>query len=313
LTLGEQDILLYRTGSATLPDDELSTFPVRVDLQAALAERPDAVIVSNPTSLHMDVAIPAAEAGCHLLIEKPISNSTQRVAELAEAAKRGGAKILVGFQFRFHPGLQRVAELLKEEAIGRPISTRASWGEYLPGWHPWEDYRQSYSARSELGGGVILTLCHPLDYLLWFFGQVDHLWAMAGKLGDLDLTVEDTAEIALRFHSGVLGSVHLDYNRRPAAHHLEIVGTDGVIQWDNADGAARVYRVADQQWEIFSPPVGFERNDMFLDQMSHFLAVARSESLPVCSLEDGIDVLELALKALASAQRGMMLPVNPHG
>jgi predicted dehydrogenase len=313
LALGERDILLFRTGRATLPDDELSSFPVEVDLRAALAHRPDVVIVSNPTSLHLDVAIPAAQAGCHLLIEKPISNSMQRMDELAEAAKRGGGKILVGFQFRFHPGLQRVAELLKEETIGRPLSARASWGEYLPDWHPWEDYRHSYSARPELGGGVILTLCHPLDYLLWFFGQVDSLWAMAEKIGDLDLSVEDTAEIALHFQSGVLGSVHLDYNRRPASHHLEIVGTQGVIQWDNADDAARVYRVSDQRWEVFAPPAGFERNDMFLAQMRHFLAVARAENQPVCSFEDGVSALQLALRALESAQQGKMLQIESRG
>jgi predicted dehydrogenase len=294
-----------------LPDDELSAFPVEFDLQAALAHRPQAVIIANPTSLHLDIAIPAAQAGCHLLIEKPISNSLQRVDELAQAVRQGGGQILVGFQFRFHPGLQRVAELLQEEAIGKPLSARASWGEYLPDWHPWEDYRQSYSARPDLGGGVILTLCHPLDYMLWLLGKVDSLSAMVGNTGDLDLAVEDTAEIALHFHNGALGSVHLDYNRRPASHHLEIVGTHGVIQWDNADGAVRVYRVSDQLWEVFPPPAGFERNDMFLDQMSHFLAVARAESQPVCSLQDGVRALELALLALESAQQGRTLQVEP--
>jgi predicted dehydrogenase len=312
LALGERDILLYRTGRATLPDDELSTFPVEFDLQSALAHRPDAVIISNPTSLHLDVAIPAADAGCHLLLEKPISNTMRRVPELKDAAQRGGGKILVGFQFRFHPGLQHVAELLKEQAIGRLVSARASWGEYLPGWHPWEDYRQSYSARPDLGGGVILTLCHPLDYMRWLLGEVDSLWAMAAKVGDLDLSVEDTAEIALRFQNGALGSIHLDYNRQPASHHLEIVGTHGVIQWDNADGAARVYRVSGQRWEVYAPPPGFERNDMFLAQMRHFLAVARAETQPLCSFEDGVKALELALRAVESAQQGKMLPIDPH-
>jgi predicted dehydrogenase len=294
-----------------LPDDELSAFPVEFDLQAALAHRPQAAIIANPTSLHLDIAIPAAQAGCHLLIEKPISNSLQRVDELVQAVRQGGGQILVGFQFRFHPGLQRVAELLQEEAIGKPLSARASWGEYLPDWHPWEDYRQSYSARPDLGGGVILTLCHPLDYMLWLLGKVDSLSAMVGNTGDLDLAVEDTAEIALHFHNGALGSVHLDYNRRPASHHLEIVGTHGVIQWDNADGAVRVYRISDQLWEVFPPPAGFERNDMFLDQMSHFLAVARAESQPMCSLQDGVRALELALLALESAQQGRTLQVEP--
>ena len=134
--LGEQDILLYRSGRSALPDDDLAGLPVETDLAAALAHKPDAVIVSNPTAFHLDVAIPAAEAGCHLLLEKPISHTWNRVDELRTAVKQGGGQVLVGFQFRFHPGLKKVAELLMDNAIGRPVSVRAHWGEYLHDWHP---------------------------------------------------------------------------------------------------------------------------------------------------------------------------------
>jgi predicted dehydrogenase len=311
LALGERDILLYRTRQSSLPEDELSSFPVEMDLQAALAQRPHAVVISNPTSLHLDVAVPAAAVGCHLLLEKPISHSMERVDDLGEAARRSGVKILVGYHFRFHPGLQQVKELLTQEAIGRPLTARAHWGEYLPGWHPWEDYRQSYSARPELGGGVILTLSHPLDYLHWLMGKVERLWAFGGKLGDLDLQVEDTAEIGLRFRSGALGSVHLNYNQRPASHHLEIIGTQGTIQWDYAEGSVRIYRVENQAWENIPPPAGFERNDMYLDLMRHFLSVIRGENQPACSLEDGVVALDLALKALESAEHGELVTLAP--
>ena len=79
LALGETDLLLYRTRQSTLPDDEFSTIPVETDLEAALAQNPQAVIISNPTALHLDVAIPSAQHGCHLLIEKPVSHTTARV------------------------------------------------------------------------------------------------------------------------------------------------------------------------------------------------------------------------------------------
>ena len=185
--------------------------------------------------MHLDVAIPAAQAGCHLFLEKPISHSLERLDELQAAVHRGGGQVLTGYQFRFHPGLRHARRLLAEGAIGRPLSVRAHWGEYLPGWHPWEDYRQGYSARADLGGGVVLTLSHPLDYLRWLFGEVSALWAFTGQLSDLELQVEDTAEIGLRFACGVLGSVHLDYNQHPPAHCLEIIGTQGAIRWDNAE------------------------------------------------------------------------------
>lgn len=215
--------------------------------------------------------------------------------------------VYVGYQFRFHPGLQRVRRLLVEGAIGRPLSVRAHWGEYLPGWHPWEDYRQGYSARADLGGGVIFTLCHPLDYLRWLFGEVAELWAFTGQISDLELQVEDTAEIGLRFSQGLLGSVHLDYNQRPPDHHLEIIGVQGTIQWDNADGAVRLYRASLGQWEAFPAPEGFERNHLFLAQMRHFLEVANGIAAPLCTLEDGIRGLQLALAAHTSQNQGIIV------
>jgi predicted dehydrogenase len=308
LALGERDIILHRTHRATLPDDELAGFPVETDLTKALAQRPDALIVTNPTALHLQVAIPAAEAGCHILMEKPISHSLEGVNRLEAALLRGGGQCLVGFQFRYHPGLRRVKSWVEEGIIGTPLSARAHWGEYLPGWHPWEDYTQGYAARPELGGGVVLTLSHPLDYLRWLSGEVSELWAFTGNQG-LGMAVEDTAEIGLRFETGCLGSLHLDYNQRPPSHTLDLTGARGRILWDNADGTARLYQAEGaKEWQIITPPEGFERNWLFMDELRHFLAVIRGEAQPLCTLEDGIQALRLSLGALDSA--GMGIRVN---
>ncbi len=123
IALGEKDIVLVRTRKATLPEEELSSFPQETDLQAALKKhKPYAIIVANPTALHLDVAIPAAEAGCTILLEKPISHSTERLDQLEAAVKKSGSKVLVGFQFRFHPGLLRAKQLIADGEIGRLIS-----------------------------------------------------------------------------------------------------------------------------------------------------------------------------------------------
>lgn len=307
LALGERELLLYRTRRSTLPDAELDGLPVETDLGRALDWRPDAVIVANPTALHLDVAIPAAQQGCHLFLEKPVSHSLERVDELRAAVAQGGGQVYVGFQFRFHPGLLAVRAALERGKIGRALSAHAHWGEYLPGWHPWEDYRSSYSARPDLGGGVVLTLCHPLDYLRFLMGEVTGLWAFSGKQGDLELGVDDNAEIGLRFASGATGSVHLDYNQRPPHHHLEIVGTAGTVRWDNVDGVAHVYSAEHETWERFAPPAGFERNDLFTAQMRHFIAVVRGAQAPNCTLEDGVRALELALGVLRSARTGHLV------
>jgi predicted dehydrogenase len=304
LALGEKDIVLYRTHQASLPDEELASYPTESSLEAALAHNPEAVIVANPTALHLQVAIPAAEAGCHLLLEKPISHSLEGLDELEKALASGGGKTLVGFQFRYHPTLRKAAEILNAGAIGKPLSARAHWGEFLPGFHPWEDYRTSYAARDDLGGGVILTLCHPLDYLGWLLGEAQALWAFAGKLSGLDIAVEDTAEIGLQFRSGAFGSVHLDYTQRPATHTLEISGEKGTLRWENASGKLAVYRAEAEnpQWEEFLLPQGFERNHLFLAEMRHFIAVIKNEEQPVCDFQAGKRSLEWALAVHQSAR-----------
>jgi predicted dehydrogenase len=307
LDLGERDILFFRSNKSTLHNEELAEYSVETDLHAALAHQPTAVIVSNPTSLHLDIAIPAIKAGCHLLIEKPVSHSTERIQELQTALNESDAQIMIGYHFRFHPTLQRLKHLFEEGLIGTPISVRAHWGEYLPAWHPWEDYRQGYSARSDLGGGVILTLSHPLDYLRWIFGEVEAEWAFSARASDLAIQVEDVAEIGLRFKSGLLASLHLDYIQRPPAHWLEVIGSAGTMRWESERGLLQVYRVGNGEWQDFPPPAGFQRNDLFLLEMRHFLQVCGGQAQPVCSLEDGVKALELALSAHASQERGQLI------
>jgi predicted dehydrogenase len=279
---------------------------------------PDAVIVANPTSLHLDVAIPAAQAGCHILLEKPVSHSLDRLDVLEQAAEKSGSRILVGFQFRYHPTLNKARELIQSNALGRILTVHAHWGEYLPQWHPWEDYRQSYAARADLGGGVIVTLTHPLDYLRYLVGDVESLWSFNGHISPLEVDVEDVAEIGLKFANGATGGVHVNYFQRPPVHRLEIAGTNGTLRWDNADGvlspvpdACPFGSYSDQPpapvVESFPPPDGFDRNQLFVEQTRHFLDVARGESEPLCTLMDGVIALRLALAAYESQETGRVV------
>jgi predicted dehydrogenase len=319
IALGEIDLVLLRTRKGTLPDDELAGYPVETDLNEALRNhKPDAVIVAYPTSMHLDVAIPAAEAGCHILLEKPVSHSLKRLDVLQNIAEQSGSRILVGFQFRYHPTLHKARELIQSNMLGRILTVHAHWGEYLPQWHPWEDYRQSYAARADLGGGAIVTLTHPLDYLRYLLGEVESLWSFNGHISPLEIDVEDVAEIGLKFASGAVGGVHLNYFQRPPVHRLEIVGTKGTLRWDNADGILQLYKMpssfgsyADQLpahfTETFFPPEGFKRIQLFVAQTRHFIEVVRGEAEPVCSLEDGVMALRLALAAYESQKTGRMI------
>jgi predicted dehydrogenase len=307
--LGETDFVLLRSHLSTLPDDDIKGLPVETAIEAALAHKPQAVVIANPSSLHLDVAIPAAKAGCSILMEKPVSHSMARIDELQSALKQGGGQLLVGYQFRFHPGLCQIKAWLDEGFIGRPVSSRAHWGEYMPGWHPWEDYRQSYAARADLGGGVVNTLCHPLDYQRWLFGEVESLWANTTNFA-LGLDVDDTAEIGLRFKSGVLSSTHVDYVQRPGQHTLQINGTDGTITWDNATGIAKCYQADIDEWLESTLPAGFERNFLFMDESRHFLEIINQKVSPICGLDDGIAAIQLTEAIHRSANSGQKMQLN---
>lgn len=303
--LGEHDLVYLRSGKSTIEDDELPKMPIEKNIEEALDRwNPQAVLICTPTALHMDTAIPAAQRGCHLLLEKPISHSHEHLDELNVLVRKGQGKVLVGYQFRYHPGLIKIKELLSEEAIGTPFHVQAHWGEYLPNWHPWEDYRESYSARLDLGGGVLLTLNHPFDYLRWLIGEVSSLYTIANKENILDIEVEQAADVLLRFETGAVGHVHLDYVQRPPSHELRISGREGSIHWDAARGGVDIYRSGSNEWERWSGPNDFERNVPFLEEMRHFVAVTQGEEESRCTFNDGIRALDISLMALKSSREG---------
>jgi len=305
VSLGESDIVLYRSGNSTLPGEELKDYPAESDLAAALERwRPAAALVTNPTALHQEVAISAARYGCQLFIEKPVSDRLEGISELRAAIEQSGHRALVGFQYRYHPGLRMAKRLVDEGTLGMLLTAQAAYGDYLPEWHAWEDYHNSYASRADLGGGALLTLCHPFDYLRWILGEVEAVTARTKAVAEFDLEVESIASVILEHTGGALASVDLGYHQRPMRHSLEIVGTEGTLRWDQADGALRWWTADRSEWQEQPAPPDYERNTMFMDEMRHFLQIVGGEGEPACTLDDGIKALEIALAARRSAAEG---------
>jgi predicted dehydrogenase len=308
--LGYTDILAYRSKrSRSDPEenklDTLSFF----ELDGALAQRPDAVLITNPTALHIPVALNVARTGCHLFIEKPVSHSMEGVNDLLQLVAAKQLVAMVGYNMRFQPGLTLVYKLLKSGVIGRPVSVRAQVGSYLPDWRPDTDYRQSYSANEDMGGGVILDLSHELDYLMWLFGPVHRVTCVAGTLGDLDISVEDTAEIVLEHSNDVLSSLHVDYLDRSPVRGCRIVGTLGTLVWDYFSDKVSHFSSSTDKWQDHElEPI--ERNDMYLAELRHFIACVEGRTKPLPSLEEGVRVLRVALAAKEAARSGSRQEVD---
>ncbi len=308
--LGEHDLVLLRSKPTQKSEIEFADLKTFINIDDGLNTKPDAVLVCNPTALHMQVAIPAAKAECHILLEKPLASLLAEALPLRTAVNNTGVHVLSAFQFRYHPGLIKIKELLDAGVLGRVLRADCCWGEYLPGWHPWEDYRSGYSARADLGGGVVRSLCHPLDYLRWLMGEADSIQAAIAKRSDLEIDVEDDADIFIHFQNGSIANLHLDYYRQPPKHSLEICGTEGVITWNNDDGAARLYTASDKSWQVFHVSAEFDRNTMFLDEMRHFIEVVRGKAVPICSLNDGLKAQMLIDAVYESAKKNQPVSIG---
>ena len=300
------DTLQVETGSDLNNKYAIQTFD---DLEAALAMQPQAVFICNPSSLHIPVAIQAAKAGCHLFIEKPISHNLDGIDELARLVERNHLVAYVAYQMRFHPCIKTARAWLNTGKIGKIVAGLAEVGEYLPGWHTYEDYRQMYASRRVLGGGVILTQIHELDYLYWFFGLPHRVFCMGGHLSSLEIDVEDIASTLMEFNiDGQKIPVHLhqDYIQRPPTRGLQVIGDKGKIVVDLAGLAARCY---DEQGKLVEEALftDFQRNQLFVDELNHFMACIRGEAQPLVNLHDGLQSLRMALAARESMETGRVV------
>lgn len=279
-------------------------------LEDAWGLSPHAALITAPTAMHVPLALRAAEHGCHLFIEKPLSHRLEGVDQLLQEVRGKKLITLVGCNFRFHPGLLKIKQLLEQGAIGRVVAARVEVGQYLPDWHPWEDYRQGYSAQHDLGGGVILDAIHEIDYARWMLGEVEAVSCFAGKLSELDIDTEDTAAILLRFAAGAIAEVHLDYIQRISSRSCHIIGNKGTIRWDYATGRVRWYTAATREWHVFVNPPGWEPNQMYLDELQHFLRCLEGEQEPTLDVFGAARVLEIALAAKTASESAQVVKLQ---
>jgi predicted dehydrogenase len=204
---------------------------------------------------------------------------------------------MVGYQLRFHPCVIRLTEIVRSGILGNLLGVRATIGEYLPNWHPYEDYRIMYAARSDLGGGVVLSQIHEFDYLYSLFGLPSRIYALGGHWSDLEIDVEDTASILME---APLGSrvlpiqLHQDFLQSPASRQCEVIGDKGRVVMDLHALTVSLFTLGRAKPEVFRLE-NFDRNIVFLDQARHFLHCVETREKPIVDLADGIQSLRMAL------------------
>ena len=259
-----------------------------VTLDAAIQGAYDGVVVATPTSLHHEHATMALRLAPKVLVEKPLAATAAEADDLASSA---GDRVMVGYNLRCHAPVARFMQLVHTGSCGRVLHARLWFGSYLPDWRPSVDYRSTYSARADLGGGILADAIHELDLALWLLpGELTVNGAIVRRVGDLEIDVEDVALALFEHESGAAVAISLDYLSRAYRRGIEVVGTEGTAR---LDWATRTITVENAEGRRTEDAVA-DLADSYVDQAGRFLAWLRGDGKPPVGGREGARSVALA-------------------
>ncbi|MBS1517235.1 MAG: Gfo/Idh/MocA family oxidoreductase [Bacteroidetes bacterium] len=290
-------IVAYRTGNSKRAKVKIP-YPVIYDLEDLGRHNFDGALITNPTSMHIDTALKIAEYGIPIFIEKPLDMELENAGILLGKTVEKKIPVLIGYNFLHHPGIKLIHRLISENKIGKVISAKAQFGTYMPDWHKYEDYKESYASIPSMGGGVVLTSIHEQNYLTSFFGDVMEIKAMKTGGDILGIKAEEGVEILMKHRSGTVSNIHLNFYQKPYYRNCQVIGTEGTIYWDFMKPEVILYY--QDRTEIFKTGKGAYEllDESYLEQMKHFIEVINGKAKPAADLKRGIKDLETALEIL---------------
>jgi len=276
------------------------------DLEAALKDAFDAVVICTPANLHIPMAIRAAQSGAHLLIEKPLSTSEEGVGALRRVLADRRLATAVAYVYRAHPGLVAMKQALAEGRFGRPVQLVAHCGQHFPTYRP--AYRQIYYTDRATGGGAIQdALTHIMNAGEWLVGPIHRLVADADHQVLEGVEVEDTVHVMAR-HGSVMGCYSLNQHQAPNEVSMTVIGDRGAARFE-------FHR---QRWRWMTEPGGLwtdesigelQRDELFVIQADRFLDILQEDATPLCTLEDAFQSLQVNQAILRSLDSQRWEPV----
>jgi len=271
-------------------------------LEAAL-ESADGVVICTPPDSHIALGRLAVERGAHLMVEKPFAVSAEGLEPFLKLCEEKRRRVLIAHNWRYWPPMLLVEQMLKEGRIGPVRAARTEYAYHL-GFHryPGKDYRDFYMADPKQGGGCLLDESHAIDYMRWLLGEITEVSAIVDRVSALQIGTEDVADLTVRFASGAVGNIHMNFFPWNMHSHFELMGEGGVIQWRRMENEVRLYDPRAARWEVY--PSGGQLNDMYVEEARHFVACVRGEAEPRCDGWDGLRTMQVIDAARrASAER----------
>jgi predicted dehydrogenase len=276
---------------------------------AALAEGPNALVISTPPDLHMIYAKLAVQHGLHFFCEASVTDDGMaEVMSLLDERRLIGAPSCT---MRFHPAIKIIKAQLDLSAIGRVQAFTCHTGQWLPDWHPWEDYRTFYVSKRATGACREIVP-FELTWLTWLIGDVDRVAAMRDKVSDLECDIDDVFQLLLHTANGVYGHLMVDVLARYPIRSLRLIGCEGTIDWVADSKEVRVYRATDKQWTTHKEPASvvdpgysyLSAESMYVEEMQAFSNACLGKAPYPYTLAEDHRVLEVLYGAERSSDGG---------
>ncbi len=229
---------------------------------------PEVVFICTPTSMHLEGLRFAVSINAHVFMEKPLIDSHKALSDCKNILETYENVFYIGFMLRCHPLIKKIRSILSTGYLGEVYNARFEFGSYLPFWHPYEDYKISYAARRELGGGVINTITHELDLINYFFGVPERITCRALNLNLLKIDVEEQCEAIFDYRDKQV-TLHLDYLQKEYDRKIQILGTDGRLSWNWHDSFLEL-KIFQKEAERFHEPKSYDVNQLYMDETQKF-------------------------------------------
>ncbi|WP_104401010.1 Gfo/Idh/MocA family protein [Vibrio penaeicida] len=261
------------------------------DIQTLIDANIYFAIVASPATFHAQHAIELIQAGIPILIEKPIAANIHDANRIREAAIRWKTPVAVGYCLRYLPSAHRTKEIIQSGVLGALYNFNAEIGQYLPNWRPTKDYRECVSANAELGGGALLELSHELDYTQWMLGTLDLQFAHLRATEELNLDVEELADVVALNPQGVLINIHLDFLQKKAFRKCSLIGMNGRLDWDLIENRVELQMATKD--EIVYHDSDWDKNQIYLKMLDDFVELIEGRSNECVSIDEAIKTVSL--------------------
>ena len=271
----------------------------------AMRDMPDALIISTPPDSHVKYAMEAAKRDKHFFME--VSVVDYGMNELIALCRKKTIVAAPSCTMRFNSSAKKIKEIVDSKIIGDALSFTYHSGQYLPDWHPWENYRKFYGARRETGAAREIV-AFELVWLTWILGGIDTISCLKGKLSKLEADIDDVYQIIMKFKSGTFGHMLVDVISRIPDRSCKIFGEEGSIFWDWG-ASVRVYLSKDKKWTTYPEKTGTTvkgytekiREEPYIEEMNTFIRAINNEMRFPYTLEEDKRILEMVYAAEKSS------------